>query len=297
MRSVALICRPPPKLFSPSLLPRHTRLTMSAIDHGNICVSYVTDVEGNLDFWRRFCKMSEVVEYNGDLNALRLSENCHLVVGGDSVDKGDGDLRYLQSILNLKEQHPERVHLVLGNRDINKLRFLAELSEEHWLDASDHPGVYWRQRPGGGAHTPLTFLESQPADDGGRWRADTFANRLRYMLADNMGSPKAFEYRRAELVAMRREAAVDAAQAEAAEVAGVDSSASPTGGAAIGAATGSEASSEPVGICDETVSDEEVLASFLDSMFLPSGLMRSYIQQAKLVCALYFAQRMCDSLP
>ena len=33
--------------------------------------------------------------------------------------------------------------------------------------------------------------------------ADTVANRLRFMLADNMGSPRTFEFRRRELMALR----------------------------------------------------------------------------------------------
>ena len=162
-------------------------------------VGYVTDVEGNLDFWRRFVLRSAVIHppdaADRELLDLSLRPGCHLVFGGDSVDKSPGDLRFLRSLLSLKERNPDRVHLLLGNRDINKMRLAAELSERHWLEAVDHPGVYWRH-----GTTPAAWLAEQPTET---LREDTRANRLRYMLQDTMGSPKAFEFRRCELRAMR----------------------------------------------------------------------------------------------
>ena len=53
------------------------------------------------------------------------------------MSQGSGDLRFLRSLLGLKARFPERVHLVLGNRDINKMRLPAELSDRHWLAAAD----------------------------------------------------------------------------------------------------------------------------------------------------------------
>ena len=67
-------------------------------------IGYVTDVEGNLGYWSRFCRRSEVIDDSRGLDDLALVDaSCqHLVVGGDSVDKGPGDLRFLSSLLNLK---------------------------------------------------------------------------------------------------------------------------------------------------------------------------------------------------
>ena len=162
---------------------------------GGGSVGYVTDVEGDLEFWRGFVALSHVIEdpEPDDHSLLRLSlrPNCHLVFGGDAVDKRDGDLRFLRSLLGLRARHPDRVHLILGNRDINKMRLPAELSDRHWLPAAEHPGVYWRQGMSAGS-----WLAQQPTDS---LRADTRANRLRYMLQDTMGSPRAFELRRSEL--------------------------------------------------------------------------------------------------
>jgi hypothetical protein len=87
-----------------------------------VTIGYVTDVEGDLGFWQRYCAISEVIDDSGGLDELRLRPGCHFVFGGDSVDKSSGDLRFLRSLLALRRRHPDRVHLVLGNRDINKMR-------------------------------------------------------------------------------------------------------------------------------------------------------------------------------
>lgn len=124
-------------------------------------VSYVTDVEGDWQHWQRFCELSDVLE--GEGLSMRVRPGCHLVFGGDSVDKNTGDLRFLRSLLALKQRQPEQVHLVLGNRDINKMRFHAELDGAHWLPAGRHPGVYWRAGAGphGADETPATFLAAE----------------------------------------------------------------------------------------------------------------------------------------
>ena len=46
---------------------------------------------------------------------------------GDSVDNGIDNQKVLRFLTSLKKRYPSRVVLILGNRDINKLRFLWEL--------------------------------------------------------------------------------------------------------------------------------------------------------------------------
>ena len=41
--------------------------------------------------------------------------------GGDTQDKGIGDIRFTRLLLSLKQEHPDRVQLIIGNRDANKL--------------------------------------------------------------------------------------------------------------------------------------------------------------------------------
>ena len=116
-------------------------------------IGYVTDVEGDLAFWSRYVGLSRCIVNGGggepDLDALELAPGAQLVFGGDSVDKGGADLRFLRSLLSLQERHPGRVHAVLGNRDINKMRLLAERSPTHRLPATDCRARSCRRRSTG----------------------------------------------------------------------------------------------------------------------------------------------------
>ena len=64
-------------------------------------IGYVTDVEGDLAFWNRYCAISSVLT-TADDGALSLIPGTQLVFGGDAVDKGGNDLAFLRSILGLK---------------------------------------------------------------------------------------------------------------------------------------------------------------------------------------------------
>mmetsp|Transcript_26092 Transcript_26092/g.43460 ORF Transcript_26092/g.43460 Transcript_26092/m.43460 type:complete len:83 (+) Transcript_26092:101-349(+) len=46
----------------------------------------------------------------------------------------------MADLIQLKEQYPNRVHLILGNRDINKLRMLFST---HSTVLAQLPAVYW----------------------------------------------------------------------------------------------------------------------------------------------------------
>ena len=88
-----------------------------------------------------------------------------------------------------------RVHLIMGNRDINKIRLLQELSPEHVarypLDRLPKP--YWLRAGNQSA------LEDLQQDLGTDKVADTLPNRLRYILKRTMGAGLAFELRRASI--------------------------------------------------------------------------------------------------
>ena len=113
-------------------------------------IGYATDVEGNYSYWCRYVELSHIlkrvpkahhhdfdnidIEYQGQYDEdhnIKESDNvtfdCHFVFGGDSVDRGIGDLRFLRELLSLKRRYPNNVHLILGNRDVNKMRFTSEL--------------------------------------------------------------------------------------------------------------------------------------------------------------------------
>ena len=112
---------------------------------------------------------------------LVLRPNCHFVFGGDTIDRGPGDLRVLSHLVALKNTYPDRVHFVLGNRDVNKMRLPSEL---HPANLAKAGRIYW--------------------DDTAAPPGQSAADRLRWILLKTMGSPQAFEWRRQELAEMGR---------------------------------------------------------------------------------------------
>ena len=136
-----------------------------------------------MDFWNRYVEMSHVLSRD-EKNNLILQEGAHFVFGGDAVDQAPGDLEFLQEIVDFHHNYPGRVSIILGNRDINKMRLAQELTAQHqkmhpW---STYRGVFWRGDAG------LDHDE-----------ADTLPNRLRWILQNTMGSGRSFELRRQEL--------------------------------------------------------------------------------------------------
>lgn len=109
------------------------------LHHFKSYVGYASDVEGNLEYWNTYIKTSKVInkDQKGD---IYLKDYCHFVYGGDVCDRGPGDLRVMADLVKLKENYPDRVHLILGNRDINKLRIPFSL---HSSMLSAFPKVYW----------------------------------------------------------------------------------------------------------------------------------------------------------
>ena len=75
---------------------------------------------------------------------IELRDGCHFVFGGDVCDRGIGDIRVIRDIVELKNRYPDRVHVIMGNRDINKMRMRFELAEQTLQTSSGN--VYWVPR-------------------------------------------------------------------------------------------------------------------------------------------------------
>jgi len=152
-------------------------------------VEYLTDVEGNWEYFCRFVEGSSILEWDDTeqgvygLGRLQMREDGMFVFGGDACDKGPGDIRFVHVLLSLYSRYPERVFIILGNRDINKLRFYAELQ----------PGV-----------EPFDPLWDATAKSLEEWCAeqnqtDTPVTRLRWMLHFMGCQRTTFKTRRQEL--------------------------------------------------------------------------------------------------
>lgn len=127
-------------------------------------IAYLTDVEGRWDKLVSFTTGNPHVSLiDGE---LVLGEGVTFVFGGDAIDRGAHGRRFVSLLLAARRRYGERVILLAGNRDLNKLRLVTEL--------------------GGRPHrlAPAT---------------STRAELLRWTLANTMGAAKAFEHRATEL--------------------------------------------------------------------------------------------------
>ena len=169
-------------------------------------LGYVTDVEGNLDYFLRYVKESRVLRVEGDATSTHIrldlvGDNTYFVYGGDAVDKGPGDIRMVTALVELKRRYPERVYLLVGNRDLNKLRFTAELSPDDLERPIDEiPPPFWDPK----AVTLQEFLERKLKKEAIYEKKsvgdlNTRVNRIHYLLQHTLGCPDTFEFRRQEL--------------------------------------------------------------------------------------------------
>ena len=69
--------------------------------------------------------------WDQDSQMLILKEGYNLVFGGDAVDRGPEDREILSALYTLAKNNPDRVTLILGNRELNKMRWGLQLLKEN----------------------------------------------------------------------------------------------------------------------------------------------------------------------
>lgn len=161
----------------------------------NVC-GYVTDIEGNMDYFNKYVKISKILEWtNNNKNILRFKKkNSIFVYGGDTQDKGNADIRFVNILLKFKEDYPDRVIFIIGNRDANKLRIPSELFEKYnnenlFLKKYDNY-PYWID-----SNKRIT-LRKYLKDNNYELN---IKNRLKYIIEYTLGFKDGFEKRRTEL--------------------------------------------------------------------------------------------------
>jgi hypothetical protein len=181
-------------------------------------ISFLTDVEGDWDYLCRFVAISEALSFDDD-GSLVLADGWRFVFGGDVVDKAPGSIRCTKVLVQMKRAYPDRVTLLLGNRDVNKMRFTSELHSDEIAAVNDVQGPFWVDAAK--RVSPLDSVKQAAMKAEGLQSIDrvdapmlkrynTKANRLRWMLKDTMGANGEFEFRRAELQLLRGSEVSDA---------------------------------------------------------------------------------------
>lgn len=165
-------------------------------------IEFITDVEGNWEYFLQYVSMSSILHFEGaeqgawGPGTLQLRENCILVFGGDAVDKGNGDIRFTKTLLSLKDRYWDRVFILLGNRDINKLRLYSELSLGEQFETY-RPHWHEKDQPF------LDYIEKHGL-------APDQLSKLRWMLACTMGcGDTTFRTRKQELAIISGKGATD----------------------------------------------------------------------------------------
>ena len=176
MGNVASLC---PLLFRP--VTKLVKLFIPSPAQAPLkCCAFLTDVEGNYEYFERYVAISKVLAWTDEKKkeSLKLKDGVTFVFGGDSQDKGIGDIRFVKALVSLKDKYPDRVFIIIGNRDANKLRLSTELSDEAMKSAkvrTDPEFPYWVAKDK--VITPQAFYDSnKPA------LQDTPTNRLKWIL-------------------------------------------------------------------------------------------------------------------
>ncbi len=131
-------------------------------------VAYVTDIEGSWDKLRSFCDDNPRVALDAH-DAIALRDGVTLVFGGDAIDRGPWSRKVVRTLLAAKARYPDRVVLLAGNRDLNKMRLVRELA--------GHPS---KKAP------PEIAAAAPPV-------------LLKWLMQHTMGAQDAFAFRQAEL--------------------------------------------------------------------------------------------------
>ncbi|RNF03310.1 uncharacterized protein Tco025E_08200 [Trypanosoma conorhini] len=167
--------------------------------------AFVTDVEGDLSYFIRYADKSKVVSWTNGRLSFR-DGTSHFVYGGDVFDHGE-DITFGKALLDFRDAYPSRVHLILGNRDLNKMVFGAPIVQTLENAAQLSPEAAQM------LVFPVTLSRAS-----GRTKWVSYAEYLeerglppvvtkitfiQWLLEYKMGAPTAFEYRRKELQQMR----------------------------------------------------------------------------------------------
>jgi len=147
-------------------------------------VLYVTDIEGDIDWFEGIVDVSEVfVRSKGE---LWLVPGSCFVFGGDVVDRFPGDLRTLDMLIALHARHPNQVFFIMGNRDINKLRLASELGDVCLGVPADEC-------------TNADFECNADCKEEAKTTTQSLAARVKWLFKYTLGGRRTFDNRKKEL--------------------------------------------------------------------------------------------------
>lgn len=134
-------------------------------------VAYLTDVEGQWERLRSFAANNPLVRLDAH-DRLHVRTGAVFVFGGDAIDRGPAGRKIVRTFLEAKARQPAQVVLLAGNRDLNKMRLVRELSGDLPARAPDDVRALF-----GGALLKWIFQHTMGA-------ADAFVHRHTELLSE-----------------------------------------------------------------------------------------------------------------
>lgn len=108
---------------------------------------FVSDIEGCVKKSMAGVEQSRVLCEKAFFDALRAFLESHpankIAFLGDYFDQGDGVVESIHQIMGLYRDYSTRIHIILGNRDLNKYRFVYEMNEEPQTMSPYSEGKRW----------------------------------------------------------------------------------------------------------------------------------------------------------
>ena len=135
-----------------------------------LITSFVTDLEGDGLYFDTFVANSKALQRDPMTRELSLRDGFRFVYGGDLFDKGTHDLRLCRELTALKAKYPDRVTLIVGNRDLQKHKFQSMLRPEwagrpisvhkspYYMAANKSYAEFLATERGGAGHSEYNFL-------------------------------------------------------------------------------------------------------------------------------------------
>ncbi|MDL1871606.1 hypothetical protein FBR05_05330, partial [Deltaproteobacteria bacterium PRO3] len=144
---------------------------------------FLTDLEGRRNAVDKLVESGKLRWVDGRLDFVHPKDpNEKLVFGGDLPDRGPDSVKLVQWLVDLKKRYPERVTLLWGNRDLNKLGLLRDL-----------PRIQSGKDPDYRAWLAKKFPEAELEK-----RSGALEQQVEYWL-ESRGNPGALERHRLEL--------------------------------------------------------------------------------------------------
>ncbi|MBA2655842.1 MAG: metallophosphoesterase [Tatlockia sp.] len=193
---------------------RRSFFSTSVFQSHKMLIQFVTDTEGHLPSFTKSIKKGNVVRFDQkeQLQFCNEPSKSYFIFGGDLTDRGVGDTKLTEMLLDFKLRYPDRVILLVGNREASKTRFFVELNPKYIRERLIKGGApFWLTNP----QLPIDYVKKQMKEKNLSFdQQEEIASYveslsleecqliyLKWMLEQNLSCPFTFNYHAQHLAA------------------------------------------------------------------------------------------------